>query len=193
MNTKITKDALESHLSCKYKSFLKLTGQQGTSSEYETVFAELRDKVRLRIIDQILTEHREEEVKQNVPLTQSTLKQGAAFIFDPILTDDSFSLVFDGFKLVDGPSKLGDSHYIPVLFHGSHQVGKALTLTGVVCLKHMVVLEKAVQSEQREPRPEAVGEHVPLVGRELQPEMLLQQFVQEQVLFVGQGGDRSRG
>jgi hypothetical protein len=38
--------------------------------------------------------------------------------------DDAFSLRFDGLKKVDGPSKLGDYHYVPVLLHGGGSVRK---------------------------------------------------------------------
>jgi predicted RecB family nuclease len=59
-----------------------------------------------------------------VPLTAPTLKQGAAFVLDATVEDDCFSLRFDGLKRVDGPSKLGDYHYVPVLFHGGGSVRK---------------------------------------------------------------------
>ena len=43
---------------------------------------------------------------------------------DAILEDDLLSLCFDGLKRVDGPSKLGDFHYVPMLFHEGRKVGK---------------------------------------------------------------------
>lgn len=45
MPAKITKDVLESYLNCKYKGYLKLTGQQGTKSDYETLLTEMRAAV----------------------------------------------------------------------------------------------------------------------------------------------------
>ena len=42
----------------------------------------------------------------------------------PALEDDLLSLRFDGLKKVDGPSKLGDFHYVPMLFHEGRKVGK---------------------------------------------------------------------
>jgi predicted RecB family nuclease len=50
------------------------------------------------------------------------LKQGASFLLDATLDDDLVSMTFDGLKKVDGPSKLGDFHYIPILFHEGRQV-----------------------------------------------------------------------
>ena len=45
-------------------------------------------------------------------------------MLDANLEDDQFSLTFDGLKRVDGPSKLGDFHYVPMLFHEGRKVGK---------------------------------------------------------------------
>ncbi len=47
MAAKITRDVLESYLHCKYKGYLKLTGQQGTRSDYESLRTEMRAEVRL--------------------------------------------------------------------------------------------------------------------------------------------------
>jgi predicted RecB family nuclease len=112
----ITRDVLVSYLNCKYKGHLKLAGQQGTKCEYEVLLTELAADVRLRAIDTILDGYEADEVPRNVPLTMSALKQGAAFLLDATLDADAVSLSFDGLKRVVGPSKLGDFHYVPLLF-----------------------------------------------------------------------------
>jgi predicted RecB family nuclease len=121
---KIIRDVLEGYLHCKYKGYLKLNGQQGTKCDYETMLAEMRAEVRLAAIDKILARHPGEEIPRNGPLTTSALQQGASFILDATLDDDLVSLEFDGLKKVDGPSKLGDFHYIPMLFHEGEKVRK---------------------------------------------------------------------
>jgi predicted RecB family nuclease len=124
MATKITRDIIESSLNCKYKGHLKLAGQQGTRSDYELLLAESRDAVRRRAIDKILARHPKEVVEQNVVLTPAVLKKGAAFLVNATLEDEHVSLAFDGLKRVPGPSKLGDFHYVPVLFSEARQVRK---------------------------------------------------------------------
>jgi predicted RecB family nuclease len=124
MTAKITKDVVESYLHCKYKGHLKLTGQQGTKCDYETLLTEMRAEVRLATLDKILARHPGEGILRNVPLTTPVLRQGVSFILDTILEDDVVSLHFDGLKKVDGPSKLGAFHYVPVLFHEGSRVGK---------------------------------------------------------------------
>ena len=122
MAAKITKAILESYLHCKFKGHLKLTGQQGTKCDYETLLTETRGEGRLAAIDKIRTGHPGEEIPRNIPLTTSALKQGASFVLDATLEDDLVSLDFDGLKKVDGPSKLGAFHYIPMIFHEGRQV-----------------------------------------------------------------------
>jgi predicted RecB family nuclease len=124
MTARITREVLEAYANCKFKAHLKLAGERGTRSDYEALLLERRDGVRLRAIDRILARHQEGEVHRNVPLTAAALKAGPAFVLDTTLEDDLVSLHFDGIKKVDGPSKLGDFHYVPVLFHEGEKVRK---------------------------------------------------------------------
>jgi predicted RecB family nuclease len=124
MATKITRDVLASYLHCKVKGHLKLAGQQGTRSDYELLLAESRDEVARRATDKILARHSKEEVERDVGLTQAALKRGAAFLLNATLEDEHVSLAFDGLQRVPGPSKLGDFHYVPVLFSEGRQVRK---------------------------------------------------------------------
>jgi predicted RecB family nuclease len=124
MPPRITADGLEAFLHCRTKGHLKQAGRVGTRSDYEILAAEQRAAVRRQAIEQITARHAHGEVISTVPLTAPTLKQGAAFVLDATLEDDTFSLRFDGLKRVDGPSKLGDYNYVPVLFHGGESVRK---------------------------------------------------------------------
>jgi predicted RecB family nuclease len=103
---------------------LKQTDQRGSKSDYETLLAESRGKVRLEAISKILIQHRGDQIAQDIPLTTSVLRQGLLFILEANFEDDHFSLSFDGLKKVKGPSKLGDFHYIPMLFHDGRQIRK---------------------------------------------------------------------
>ena len=128
MTGKITRDILESFRSCKYKGYLKLMGQHGTKSDYEYLLLDMRAEVQVAAIKKILTGKAAEEISRNIVLTTSALNQGAFFVLEATLEDDLVSLVFDGLKKMDGPSKLGDFHYAPILFHEGEKVGKELRL-----------------------------------------------------------------
>ncbi len=124
MNTKMTRDILESHLNCNYKGYLKLVGQQGIKSDYENMLTQLQERVRVAATGRILARHSENDVLLNGALTTSLLKQGRLFLFDAVLADDLVSLHLDGLKRVDGPSKLGTFHYSPMLFYEGGQPRK---------------------------------------------------------------------
>jgi predicted RecB family nuclease len=124
MATKITREVLESHLYCKTKAHLKLAGHQGRVSDYEALGIARKADVKQQAIAKILTEHPETEVERDIPLTAATLRAGRSFILDATLDDDLLSLRFDGLMRVDGSSKLGDFHYVPMLFHEGRKVGK---------------------------------------------------------------------
>ena len=124
MGRKITREVLEGYLHCKTKAHLKLAGQQGIVSDYEMLLAANRQEVRQQAIAKILAKHPDAEVARDIPLTTATLRQGPSFILDATMEDDSLSLGFDGLKRVDGPSKLGDFHYVPVLFHETDRPGR---------------------------------------------------------------------
>jgi predicted RecB family nuclease len=124
MTAKITRDVVEAYLNCKYKGHLQLAGEQGTRSDYQALLRERRDEVRLRATDEILARHSEDEIARHVPVTGAVLKQGPLFVLDADLEDDHFALHFDGLKRVDGASKLGDFHYVPVLFDEGEKVRK---------------------------------------------------------------------
>jgi predicted RecB family nuclease len=124
MSARLSRDVLEGYLNCKYKAHLKLAGERGSQSDYEALLAEQRDEVRLRAIERIVTGHKEDEVARNIPLTVAALKPGPLFVVDATLEDDLVSLHFDGLKRVAGPSKLGDFHYIPMLFHEGRSIRK---------------------------------------------------------------------
>ena len=126
MAMKITRDIIESYLNCKYKAHLKLTRQQGTKSDYELLLAELRCEVRIGAIEQIAQHH--QGMERNLSLNLATLRRGACFLLDATLEDDQVSLVFDGLKRVEGPSRLGDFHYIPVLFSEGRRIRKTQRL-----------------------------------------------------------------
>jgi predicted RecB family nuclease len=123
MATKITREVLEGYLHCKTKGHLKLAGQHGSKSDYEELLATTRQEVRQTAIERILARQPEGQLPRDVPLTAATLGSGPPYVLGATLEDDLLSLEYDGLKRVDKPSKLGDFHYVPILFHEGRKVG----------------------------------------------------------------------
>src|SRR4051794_20625079 len=113
MATKITRDIIESYLNCKYKGHLKLTGENGTQSDYETMTTAVRMSSREQAVDGIVARFGEGDAGRGTTVTAATLKQGAPLLADADLEVEGLSLRFDALKRADGASNLGDHHYVP--------------------------------------------------------------------------------
>jgi predicted RecB family nuclease len=124
MTIKITSEVLESYIHCKFKGSLKLAEQQGTKCDFEAMLKKLRAEVILKAIATIISRYPGDQVARNFPLTTAGLKRGPQYILDGTLEDETLALHFDGLKRMEGESKLGDFHYLPVLFHEGRQVKK---------------------------------------------------------------------
>lgn len=124
MAAKITRDVLESYLHCKYKAHLKLAGQQGTKSDYETLLCRLSERLRLGATAKLLDCLKEGDVVRSILLTTSALKKGSLLILDGTLEDELVSARYDGLKKVDGSSALGDFYYVPIMFFQGRQFRK---------------------------------------------------------------------
>ena len=125
MAARITRDIIESYLHCRLKAHLKLAGNQGIRSDYEGFLLQTRRDVRQQAISKIISKTSRDDVASKIPLTVTSLRAGSSYVLDTILEDDLLSVSFDGLKRVDGPSGLGDFHYVPMYFHEGHGVGKA--------------------------------------------------------------------
>lgn len=122
MAEKITQDVLESYVHCAYKGYLKLVGEQGCPSDYESLLREARARVQQAATDRLLSWHQDEKILRSVTLTRSQLKQGYVLLMDVTLEDDALAIHFDALQKEVGPSRLGDFHYIPVLFHEAERL-----------------------------------------------------------------------
>ena len=74
MAARITGGVLESYVSCAYKGYLKLLGQQGATSDYESLLVATRGEVRHSAIDKISAHNQENRVASNLILTTTTLE-----------------------------------------------------------------------------------------------------------------------
>src|SRR5215471_1857838 len=126
MTMKITQDVIESYLHCRYKSYLKLAGEQGSLSDYEQLMRESRERVRLAGIKKLLLQHKESEMLRGCIVTPAVLKRGVPLLLDATVEAEEFSLRFDALQRVAGSSRLGNFHYMPVLFHEAEMPAQKL-------------------------------------------------------------------
>lgn len=124
MATKITGEIIESYLNCKYKGHLKLAGESGTQSDYETMTTAARASAREQTLARLVARFSEGHACQGTAITAAFLKQRVPILLDGDLEDESLSLRFDALKGEEGASKIGDYHYIPILHSYGDKVGR---------------------------------------------------------------------
>jgi hypothetical protein len=122
--TKITRDIVESYLNCKYKGYLKLIGQRGTSSDYEAMTTAARASSREQALARLVARFGEGDVCQGAAVTAAAVKAGPPILVDADLEDDGLSLRLDALKRVGGAQQPGDHHYIPILHVYGDKVGR---------------------------------------------------------------------
>src|SRR5262245_27083009 len=118
----ITTDILYSYLLCKVKGHLKLKGERGSPSDYETLTAELRDTLSQGAAERLAVRLDESDVARDIKITTSVLKQGKPLILHASVEAEGIRVEIDGLKRVEGPSRLGDFHYVPILFFEGEKV-----------------------------------------------------------------------
>jgi predicted RecB family nuclease len=154
MAAKITWDIIESYLNCKYKGHLKLTGESGVISDYEARTTAARASSREQALTRLAARFGEVAVGGGAVVTAALLKQGAPFLLDASLEADGMSLRLDALKRMDGVSKLGNHHYLPVLHVHGDKVGrreKTLLALGGLALAGVQGLRPAVGLVARGP------------------------------------------
>jgi predicted RecB family nuclease len=124
MAAKITRVIIESYLNCKYKGHLKLTGESGTQSDYETMTNAAKASSREQAVARLVARFGEGDACRGTTVNGATLKRRAPLLADADLEDDALSARFDSLKRTDGASKLGDHHYVPVLHNHDDKVGR---------------------------------------------------------------------
>src|SRR5262245_5695447 len=100
---KITKEVLESHLNCKFKGHLKLTGEVGTRSDYEAMTTAARAASREQALAKLVARSGKGAACRGTAVTVATLRSGPPLLVDATLEDESLSLRFDALKRVPGP------------------------------------------------------------------------------------------
>jgi predicted RecB family nuclease len=121
---KITNEVLEGYLNCKTKGHLKLVGESGTKSDYEAMTEAASQASRELSLAGLVARYGEGNAFRGTAITAAMLKQGAPLLADAILEDDGVSILLDALKREDGASKLGEHHYLPILYNHGDKVGR---------------------------------------------------------------------
>ena len=128
MAMRITNEILEAYLNCKTKGHLKLVGETGTKSDYAAMTEAVSRASREESLAGLVARYGEGNAYRGTAITAAMLKQGAPLLADAIFEDDGVSIRIDALKRADGASKLGEHHYLPVLYNYGGKVGRSRKL-----------------------------------------------------------------
>lgn len=120
---RITNEILEGYVNCRSKGYLKLLGECGIPSDYEVMTTTKARTLREEALAKMFSSVDESEALRGMPVSFATLKSGMPLLADLTFEDDTMSIRFDALKRVDGPSKQGEHHYLPVLHYQENNVG----------------------------------------------------------------------
>jgi predicted RecB family nuclease len=189
MATKITRDIIESYLNCKHKGHLKLAEERGTQSDYETMTMAVTASLREEAVAKLVVRFGESDAGRDMAATAATLKQGKTLLANVELKDESLSLRFDALKRADGPSKVGDHHYLPVLHHHGDKVGR---LQKVLLALHGLVLAR-VQGRRPDVGLVVRGSEARLGKVHLPPKLYRQaEQILDEMMRIQTGGESPR-
>jgi predicted RecB family nuclease len=121
---KITNEILEAYLNCKTKGHLKLAGEAGIQSDYEVMTTAACRASREAALARVVARFGEGDACRGVPATAATLMKGARLLVDASLEDELMSIHLDALKRADEASKLGEHHYLPVLYNQGEKVSR---------------------------------------------------------------------
>src|SRR5215831_1355971 len=124
MSPKVTLDVLYALLDCRLKAYLRLTGVQGVTSDYQSMLDRARQQARQTAIENIRNRYGH-SISIGTRLSRAMLTGGSEFVLDAQIDSEGCLVNFDALKKLDGPSSLGNFHYVPVLFAESQRIRRA--------------------------------------------------------------------
>lgn len=111
----ITDELVEDHLRCVTKSYLRLQGQSGQTTDYLALDAQLAATYRGRASEAVAARCQTACVRREGAAVPD-LGTGEALILDVTAEADGLKTHFDGLSRVPGESRLGAFHYRPLRF-----------------------------------------------------------------------------
>ncbi|MCD4685698.1 MAG: IS66 family transposase, partial [Anaerolineae bacterium] len=119
MNKMITSDVLIAYSQCPRKAFLLLcTNQKGIPHEYSTILEQRKQANQRQFISTL--KQKSPDVQ---PYARDNLKSGNEFLINAALQIEGLEVACGLLTKVEGRSSLGNYHYAPTIFVGTHKIG----------------------------------------------------------------------
>lgn len=119
----VTTDIFESHLSCKYKTYLRLRGETTLTSEFDLIHTQWTARYKDRVL-QILRERYHLDSDHSLSSCQNDLGNGAPALFKCRLKSAKIECQCDVLEKVQGESDTYPFLYIPIRIIPSEKISK---------------------------------------------------------------------
>jgi predicted RecB family nuclease len=128
MTPVITDRLLEDHLKCSSKSYLRLQGQSGHTTDYSALCSRLDARYRTSASQWLAVQSTTGGVRRFGGSHLQDMATGDATILDAVGVADGLETHFDGVQRTPGDSRLGPYHYRPIRFCRHLQPSSAVHL-----------------------------------------------------------------
>lgn len=91
----IDNDLLESYFACKFKSFLKSNGQQGSKKEYEIMRSELQLLFKRASEQRLIARYGEENVSEDIDLVENQPSISKSLLFRARIKAEKYNVIID--------------------------------------------------------------------------------------------------
>jgi predicted RecB family nuclease len=124
----LTSSLLEDYLRCESKSYLRLQGRHGQTTDYSVLCAQLDAHHRASALQWLVAQSTTVGVRRFGGLRLQDLATGHAMILDAVAGADGLETHFDGLQREPGDSPLGPYYYRPIRFCRNVQPGSTVHL-----------------------------------------------------------------
>ena len=120
----IDNEVFGSYSLCKYKGFLKYTGEKGMISDYEEFQKQREDEYKMTAVRQLLKKYEETNVLKERSVNNDDLKTGHRILLGITIEHKDLHVHVDVLEKIRRKSALGSFSYIPYMFVTNNKVGK---------------------------------------------------------------------
>ena len=120
----VSNEIFDAFLICSYKSFLLASGLKGEKSDYIELISRLDNEYRVAASSRVAITAGQGLATINPKCHSKELHAGHKIFFNVCVTVEGLNSKIHAVKRVEGISKLGGFHYVPVIFSRNFSIGK---------------------------------------------------------------------
>jgi predicted RecB family nuclease len=137
----LSNDMIDSFLFCKYKAYLKMTGNYGDKTDYELVESELCKRYKEQFLINIRLSYESEQIIYPPSLLEVNFRRSQSMLINPEVKGDRFLISFDAIQISHPKNTREKASYIPIMItpKEKHTKNDKISLTVRTILLNRIV------------------------------------------------------